>query len=88
MREFADVLSSDGKVTIPAEAREHLAISAGTNLVFTIEDSGVVTFNVPRSSTIASLRGAAGALARPRSWQEMREIGRADALARETRRAA
>jgi bifunctional DNA-binding transcriptional regulator/antitoxin component of YhaV-PrlF toxin-antitoxin module len=80
MREVTAILSSKGQITIPVEVRRHLAVATGARLAFVIEDDGAVTLRVPQYPTISSLRGAAGALARPHSWCEMREIGREDAL--------
>jgi AbrB family looped-hinge helix DNA binding protein len=81
MREIAATLTSKGQVTIPAEVRKHLDIKTHDRVTFVIADDGSVRLDVPRYSTVASLRGAAGSLPRPRSWQEMREIAREDALA-------
>ena len=82
MREVIATLTSKGQVTIPAVVRKHLAIASGNRVAFAIGDDGAVTLHVPSYPTIASLRGVAGSLTQPRSWTEMREIARADALER------
>jgi AbrB family looped-hinge helix DNA binding protein len=78
MREIISTVSSKGQVTIPAEVRKHLGISEGDKLSFVIEDEGGVRVEAPRYHNIASLRGAAGSLEQPLSWEEMQEIARED----------
>jgi hypothetical protein len=43
-----------------------------------IEDEGRVELRPAQYSTIASLRGVAGSLPKPLSWDEMRAIARED----------
>jgi antitoxin PrlF len=78
MRELVSTLSSKGQITIPVEVRKYLGIGEGDKLAFVIEDEGGVRVVAPRYTTIASLRGAAGKLARPLSWEEMRAVARED----------
>ncbi len=73
-------VTSKGQVTIPAEVRRHLGIKRNDKLSFVIDPDGVVRLRVPRYPDIASLRGAAGSLERPLTWQEVREIAREDHL--------
>ncbi|MDQ6604405.1 MAG: AbrB/MazE/SpoVT family DNA-binding domain-containing protein [Chloroflexota bacterium] len=71
-------MTSKGQVTIPAEVRKRLGITAGDKLTFVIEDEGKIELRAPIYPTVASLRGAAGSLATPLSWDEMRAIARED----------
>lgn len=76
MKEIISTISSKGQVTVPAEVRKRLDIKQGDKLSFVIEDKGGVRLEVPRYRDLASLRGAAGSLKTPLSWEEMREIAR------------
>jgi antitoxin PrlF len=78
MREIISTVSSKGQVTVPAEVRKHLGIKEGDKLSFVIEDEGAVRVEAPRYRDVASLRGAAGKLEKPLSWEEMIEIARED----------
>jgi antitoxin PrlF len=78
MKEIISTLSSKGQVTIPAEVRRHLGLKEGDKLSFIIENEGNVRVETPRYRGVASLRGAAGKLKRPLSWEEMRGIARED----------
>ena len=48
----------------------------GTNdrIAFLLDDNGEVRLSVPLYPTIQSLRGIAGSLPHPLSWQEVEEI--------------
>lgn len=78
MKEIISTVTSKGQVTIPSAVRKHLGIVAGSKLVFAIGDEGGVELHATPYSTVASLRGAAGSLEKPRSWDEMRAIARED----------
>lgn len=78
MREIISTVSSKGQVTIPAEIRKHLNIKEGDKLSFVIEDEGGVRVETPRYPNVAALRGVAGSLDTPRSWEEMMQIARED----------
>ena len=80
MREFISTISSKGKVTIPAEVRKYLGIKANDKIAFVIDEEGTVKLRIPRYPDIASLRGAAGSLNKPLSWQEMQKIAHEDRL--------
>ncbi|MDQ6694706.1 MAG: type II toxin-antitoxin system PrlF family antitoxin [Chloroflexota bacterium] len=80
MKEIISTISSKGQVTVPAEVRKRLGVKQGDKLSFVIEDSGSVRVEASRYRTIASLRGAAGVLRQPLTWQEIREIAREDAI--------
>lgn len=80
MKEIVSTITSKGQVTIPAEVRRHLGVKRSDKLSFVIEPDGIVRLRVPRYADIASLRGAAGSLDKPMSWDEMRESAREDHL--------
>lgn len=81
MKEIVSTITSKGQVTIPAEVRRHLALHVKDKVVFEIEDDGTVVLRPASYPTAESLRGAAGTLERPLSWEEMRRIAREDAHA-------
>ncbi|MDP8922188.1 MAG: type II toxin-antitoxin system PrlF family antitoxin [Chloroflexota bacterium] len=74
MQEIVSTITSRGQVTIPAAVRRHLGVGQHDKIVFVLEDDGEVRLSVPRYPTIDSLRGIAGSLPRPMSWQEIEEI--------------
>jgi len=76
MREIVSTITSKGQVTIPAEVRRHLRVGKSDKLSFVIEPDGVVRLKAPRYTDIASLRGAAGSLKEPMTWDKSREIAR------------
>ncbi len=80
MKEFISTINSRGQVTIPSEVRKYLGIKTNDKIAFVIESEGTVRLRVPRYPNIASLRGAAGTLKEPLSWQQMQEIAQEDRL--------
>lgn len=78
MKEITVAMTSKGRVTILSEIRKRLGVTAGATSAFVIEDEGGIELRVPAYPTIASLRGTAGSLVNPRSWDEMRAIARED----------
>ena len=78
MKEIISTLTSKGQVTIPAEVRKYLGIETNDKVAFVIDDEGAVRLRVLRYPTVASLRGAAGSLKKPLSWQEMQQIAYED----------
>ncbi len=78
MKEIVSTLTSKGRVTIPAEVRKYLGIGTNDKVAFVIDDEGVVRLRVLRYPTVASLRGAAGSLKKPLSWQEIQQITNED----------
>ena len=85
MQEIISTITSKGQVTIPAEVRRHLGVDTHDKIAFVLEDDGAVRLSVPHFPTIDSLRGIAGSLPRPMSWQEVEEIAQeehADDVAR------
>lgn len=78
MKELVSTVTSKGQVTIPLEVRKYLGIKTNDKVAFVIEQDGVVRLRVPQYPDIASLRGAAGSLAQPVSWQEMQQIAYED----------
>lgn len=84
MKAIVSAVTSKGQVTIPAEIRRTLGIERGDKLAFLLDDQGRVELRPAAYSTVASVRGAAGSLREPLSWQEVREIAREDHLMRAT----
>jgi antitoxin PrlF len=78
MKEILSTVTSKGQVTIPAEVREYLGIKTNDKIAFVIDKEGIVRLRVPRYPNIASLRGAAGRLPKPVSWQQMQRIAYED----------
>jgi antitoxin PrlF len=85
MKEILMTITSKGQVTIPAEVRRYLGLEKNQKIALVIEEeTGTVCLKAPRYPDVASLRGAAGKLAREFTWDEMRAISRED-RAREDR---
>jgi len=80
MKEIISTITSKGQVTIPAEVRKYLGIKTNDKIAFVIDAEGIVRLKVPRYPDIASLRGAAGSLGKPLTWQQMQEIAYEDRL--------
>ncbi len=80
MKEIISTITSKGQVTIPAEVRKYLGIKTNDKIAFVIDAEGTVRLKVPRYPDIASLRGAAGSLDKPLTWQQMQEIAYEDRL--------
>ncbi len=78
MKEIISTVPSKGQVTIPAEVRKYLGIKTNDKIAFVIDQEGAVRLRGPRYTYISSLRGAAGSLSKPLSWQQMREIAQKD----------
>lgn len=78
MKQILATLTSKGQVTIPAEVRRHLGLKKGERVLFVIEPEGGVRLAVPEYPTIDSLRGIAGTLRHPMSWQKVKQIARED----------
>ena len=85
MKQILSTISSKGQITLPAEVRRHLRVSTNDKVAFVIEPEGGVRLEVPRYGSIAALRGAAGSLRQPLSWQEMLDIARKDREVRKLR---
>ena len=78
MKELMVTVSSKGQVVIPKAVRQHLGITQGDKITFVLDAEGQVTLKANKYSTIASLRGAAGTLKTPLTWDEMRQIAHED----------
>lgn len=78
MKEIVSTVTSKGQVTIPVEVREYLGIKTNDKVAFVIDQDGVVRLRVLQYSSVAALRGAAGRLPQPLSWQEMQHIAYED----------
>lgn len=83
MREIIAKVTSKGQVTIPVEIRRLLNVPNDSKLAFIIDDERSVRIGPATFPTIdESLRGTAGTLKRPMSWNEMREVARDDYISR------
>lgn len=78
MKESISTMTRKGQVTIPAEIGKKRDITAGDTVSFVIEDEGKIELRAPTYPTIASVRGAAGSLAKSLSWDDMRAIAHED----------
>jgi antitoxin PrlF len=85
MDDYAGVstVTSQGQVTIPAKVRRRLGLHSGDTIVFVFDDDGNVRLRVPRFPSVASLRGVAGSLAEPLSWDQVRRMAHEDARSRD-----
>ena len=63
---------------LPATTTREFVFDLEPATRFAIDDEGVVRLRVRRYPTIASLRGAAGHLNKPLSWQEIQKIAQED----------
>lgn len=54
--------------------RKYFGLKTNDKVAFVIEPASDVKVKVPKYPTIASLRGAAGALPKPMSWREMKAV--------------
>lgn len=78
MPEIMMTVTSKGQVTIPAAVRRHLKIERNQKIALVLETDGTVRLKLPGYRTIADIRGAAGALGKNLTWEQMRAIGRED----------
>lgn len=76
MRLATATVTSKGQVTIPVEIRRHLGIQEGDRVEFYVSDDGCVQFGRAKYPTLASLRGAAGSLKEPKTWEEIEKAAR------------
>jgi AbrB family looped-hinge helix DNA binding protein len=81
VREVLATITSKGRVTIPVEVRQSLGLKKGDKIAFVIDQGGDVHLKPPRHPSIMSLRGAAGILLRPLSWQEAKEMAEEEHVA-------
>ncbi len=84
MKEIVTDVDREGQVVIPREVRELLGLDPHGRVAFVITDEGLVHLRPPLAEMIEALRGVAGSLDRPLSWEKVEEIvgeDRADRLA-------
>ena len=74
MKEIVSTITSKGQVTIPAEVRKHLGLNKREKIAFVIDEEGDVHLKTPHYPTMASLRGAAGSLPHPMSWEDIEQF--------------
>lgn len=78
MQEIIMTVTSKGQVTIPAQVRRHLNIRKNQKIALILEADGTVRLGLPKFSSVASLRGAAGSLGRNLTWEQLRAIAYED----------
>ena len=74
MKEIVSTITSKGQVTIPAEVRKHLGLNKREKIAFVIDEEGDVHLKTAHYPTVASLRGAAGSLHHPVSWEDIERV--------------
>jgi AbrB family looped-hinge helix DNA binding protein len=79
-QQFTVTVTTKGQLTIPADIRRYLKLKDREKIELVLEPEDTVRIRRAKYPTIASLRGAAGALPKRLTWKKMREIARADAL--------
>ncbi|MBA3413701.1 MAG: AbrB/MazE/SpoVT family DNA-binding domain-containing protein [Chloroflexia bacterium] len=85
MKAIKTDVGHEGQVVIPREVREHLGLGSHEQVAFVITDDGSVEIHRPLADVVEALRGVAGSLDRPLSWERIEEIvreERADLLAK------
>lgn len=80
MRTFTARVASKIQMIIPVQVRRYLGLNGTDKVVVSIFDEGIVEDRWSRYPGIRSLRGIAGSLDRPLSWNDMVRIAREDAL--------
>ena len=73
-REIVSTLTSKGQITIPIEIRRQLGLETGSKLAFVVEKDGTVRVKPATYPTIESLRGIAGCMRTPMSWEEVEDV--------------
>jgi antitoxin PrlF len=81
MRATSSPMTASGQITVPAEIQEHLGLAAGDAVEFSVTEDGTVQVQPAKYPTLASLRGVAGSLPEPLTWDEMIEIAYEDRFA-------
>ena len=74
MKEIISTITSKGQVTIPAEVRKHLGLNKREKIAFVIGDEGDVHLKTPHYPMVVALRGAAGSLPHPMSWEDIEHV--------------
>lgn len=74
LHEKISTVTAKGQVTLPVEIRKFLGIQKNDKVAFVIEPAGEVRLAAPKYPNLASLRGAAGSLPKPLSWNTMKNI--------------
>jgi bifunctional DNA-binding transcriptional regulator/antitoxin component of YhaV-PrlF toxin-antitoxin module len=77
VKEVVASVTRKGQVTVPVvEVRRHLGIGVKDKIAFQSDEDGEVRVKKVKYPTIASLRGAAGCLKQPKSWEEIEQSAR------------
>lgn len=78
MEEINSPIPGKEQLLTSDEVRKQLGITTNDKRAFVIDLDGRVRLRTSRYPTIDSLRGVAGSLGRPLSWQQMQEIAYED----------
>lgn len=73
VREIVSTITSKGQITVPVDVRRHLGLGVGDKLVFLIGEDGTVRVMLATYPDIELLRGIAGCMKTPMSWEEVEE---------------
>lgn len=86
MKEITSTITSKGQLTVPLEIRKLLGLKERDKVAFVIEDDQTIRFRPVKYPNVRSLLGTARSKDPSLSWQEMRDIARAEALEDKARR--
>jgi AbrB family looped-hinge helix DNA binding protein len=81
MKTIATTVTTNGRITIPAEMRRYLGVKKGDKLSFVIDDAGKVALEALPYPTVASLRERSTKSAIDLTYDEMKEIAYEDRTA-------
>jgi antitoxin PrlF len=73
-REVVSTITSKGQITLPVEIRRHLGLDTGDKLAFVVDEDGTVRVKPATFPDIDSLRGIAGCMKQPMTWNEIEEV--------------
>lgn len=80
LKEVVSKVTRKGQVTIPVEIRRYLGVNINDKVAFVVGTQGEVKVSNVRYPDVSSLRGAAGALKKSKTWNEVRRIAREDRI--------
>lgn len=78
MQEFISTMNSEGQVTVTMQVRNHLRLKMNDEVVFVIDDNGIVRLKAHRYPEISSLQGVAGSLNQQLTWERIQQIAQED----------
>lgn len=80
LREITVTVTSKGQITIPVKIRRLLGIKERDRMTFVIEDDETIRLRPTTYPNVRSLEASSTSKNPSMSWQEMRDIARAEAL--------